>query len=178
MLLVWALDLQEAGVVMIGALERTTPEVGWPALSVERLRELVGPALAVAFIGFAEAVAAARAVRAKVEPNAELRVQGIANLGSGFMGGMVVNASLSKSAINRDAGARTQRSGLVAALLVATTLLWLGGIFASLPSATLAAVVIAALWELVDLKGLRELYLAGRPEHVAGVAVWADAAAA
>lgn len=176
--LAWALGLNLEGVVMVGALARTPPEVGWPALSAMRWQELIGPALAVALIGFAEAVAAARAVGEKVDGNAELVAQGGANLGAGFMGGMVVNGSLSKSAVNRDAGARTQRSGLVAALLVAITLLWLGGVFGYLPAATLAAVVIAALWELVDFKGLRALVRATRRHHVAGVAVWADAAAA
>ncbi|TXD36557.1 SulP family inorganic anion transporter [Lujinxingia vulgaris] len=176
--LAWALELRDVGVVMVGALARTPPQVGFPELSTLRWQELIGPALAVALVGFAEAVAAARAVGSKVEGNAELVAQGAANLSAGLVGGMVVNGSLSKSAVNRDAGARTQRSGLVAALLVAITLLWLGGIFGSLPSATLAAVVIAALWELIDFKGLRALYQATRCHHVAGVAVWADAVAA
>ncbi|TXC69383.1 SulP family inorganic anion transporter [Bradymonadales bacterium TMQ1] len=174
----WLLGLGEQGVVMVGALSQVPLEVGLPGLSAQRWGELIGPALAVALIGFAETVAAARAVGERVDGNAELIAQGGANLGAGLLGGMAVNGSLSKSAVNRDAGARTQRSGLVAALLVAITLLWLGGVFTYLPSATLAAVVIAALWELVDFKGLQALVRATRNHHVAGVAVWADAAAA
>ena len=58
---------------------------------------------------------------------------------------MVVNGSLSKTAVNGGAGARTQLSGLVVAVMTVVTLLFLTGLFEKLPEATLAAVVIAAL---------------------------------
>ena len=71
---------------------------------------------------------------------------------------MVVNGSLSKTAVNGGAGARTQLSGLVVAVLTVVTLLFLTGLFEKLPEATLAAVVIAALVELVDIRSLRRFY--------------------
>ena len=58
---------------------------------------------------------------------------------------MVVNGSLSKTAVNGAAGARTQVSGLVVAVLTLITLLFLTGLFEQLPEATLSAVVIAAV---------------------------------
>ncbi|RAL23005.1 SulP family inorganic anion transporter [Lujinxingia litoralis] len=174
----WFLELPQAGVSSIGALEVGEIHMGWPSIELSRWGRLVGPALAVALVGFADGMGAARAVGTTVVPNRELIAQGGSNLGAGLVGGMVVNGSLSKSAVNRDAGARTQVSGLVAASLVVATLLWLGPVFAWLPHATLAAVVIAALWELVDFKGLVDLYHVGRSGKVEGVAVWADAAAA
>jgi sulfate permease, SulP family len=85
---------------------------------------------------------------------------GAANLASGMSSGMVVNGSLSKTAVNGSAGARTQASGLVVAVLTVITLLLLTGLFEDLPEAALAAVVIAALIELVDYRALAALYRA------------------
>jgi uncharacterized membrane protein len=94
---------------------------------------------------------------------------------------MAVNGSLSKTAGNGSAGARTQVSGLVMALTV-VTLLVLTGLFESLPEATLAAVVICAVIELVDFPALAKLYrdtsrelgrafgVAARPDFIAAVA--------
>ena len=106
---------------------------------------------------------------------------GAANLGAGLSSGMVVSGSLSKTAVNGAAGARTQLSGLVVAALTIITLLTLTGLFQQLPQATLAAVVIAAVIELIDLPALAALYrvytrrlgrygVAARPDFIAAVA--------
>ena len=95
---------------------------------------------------------------------------------------MVVNGSLSKTAVNGSAGARSQVSGLAVAALTVITLLFLTALFEDLPEATLAAVVIAAVIELVDidaLVGFYRLYTrrlgtiygrAARPDFIAAVA--------
>ncbi len=115
-------------------------------------------------------------------PNRELIGLGAANLGSGLSSGMVVNGSLSKTAVNGSAGAKSQMSGLVVAALTVVTLLFLTALFEDLPEATLAAVVIAAVIELVDigaLVGFYRLYtrrlgriygVAARPDFIAAVA--------
>ena len=108
-----------------------------------------------------------------------LAVVAAANLGAGLSSGMIVNGSLSKTAVNGSAGARSQVSGLVVAVLTIVTLLFLTSLFETLPEATLAAVVVAALVELVDIRALRELYrvqtqvlgrLAARPDFIAACA--------
>jgi sulfate permease, SulP family len=155
------------------------PDVGW-----RDYLSLFGPAIGVLLIGFAEGLGAAKtyAVKAGYEVNAnrELAGLGVANLGSGLSSGMVVNGSLSKTAVNGGAGAKTQVSGLVVAVLVIITLLFLTGLFESLPEATLAAVVIAAVIELVDIGSLRRLYgvWTTRLAQIYGHAARADFAAA
>jgi MFS superfamily sulfate permease-like transporter len=84
--------------------------------------------------------------------------------------------------VNDSAGARSQVSGLVVAGLTVLTLLFLTGLFEDLPEATLAAVVIAALIELVDLPSLVRLYrlhtaglgriygFAARPDFISALA--------
>jgi anti-anti-sigma factor len=103
-------------------------------------------------------------------------------MAAGLTSGMVVNGSLSKTAVNGGAGARTQVSGLVVAAMTIVTLLFLTGLFENLPEATLAGVVIAAVWELVDVRSLRRLYrlsteplarisgLTARPDFLAAMA--------
>lgn len=95
---------------------------------------------------------------------------------------MVVGGSLSKTAVNGSAGARSQLSGLIVAVLTVVTLIFLTGLFEDLPEATLAAVVIAAVIGLVDIPALVRLYRvhserlggiygpAARPDFIAAVA--------
>lgn len=162
-LLVALLDLDDKGVEIVGHIESGVPAPGLPAGPALRdYLDLLGPAVGVLLIGFAEGLGAAKTYAAKggyeVDPNRELVGLGAANLGAGFFAGMVVNGSLSKTAVNGSAGAKTQVSGLVVAVLTVLTLLFLTGLFEQLPEATLAAVVIAAVVELVDIAALRRLY--------------------
>lgn len=156
-------DLDEHGVAIVGHIDAGLPSIGMPdGIGAGDLIDLLGPAVGVLLIGFAEGLGAAKTYAAKagyeVGANRELFGLGAANLGSGLSSGMVVNGSLSKTAVNGSAGARTQLSGLVVAVLVVLTLLLLTGLFENLPEATLAGVVIAAVIELVDIAALRRLY--------------------
>jgi SulP family sulfate permease len=135
-------------------------------------------------VAFAEGLGAAKTYAARagydVDPNRELVGLGAANLGAGVSSGMVVNGSLSKTAVNGGAGARSQLSGLVVAVLTVVTLLFLTGLFERLPEATLGAVVIAAVIELVDIPALVHLYRlwTRRLAAIYGRAARADFAAA
>jgi anti-anti-sigma factor len=95
---------------------------------------------------------------------------------------MAVSGSLSKTAVNESAGARSQISGIVAAGATIVTLLFLTGLFEDLPEATLGALVVAALIDLVDVGALVRLYrlstrrlgriygVAARPDFIAAMA--------
>ncbi|MFJ2667068.1 SulP family inorganic anion transporter [Nocardia fluminea] len=155
--------LDGKGVAIVGHIDAGLPTFGMPSgLSLRDYLDLLGPAVGVLLIGFAEGLGAAKTYAAKtgypIDPNRELLGLGVANLGSGLSAGMVVNGSLSKTAVNGGSGAKTQLSGLVVAGLTVVTLLLLTGLFENLPEATLAAVVIAAVIELVDIAALRRLY--------------------
>lgn len=155
-------DLDDHGVAVVGSIEAGLPAVGLPDLGLRDYLDLVGPAAGVLLIGFAEGLGAAKtyAVREgyEIDANAELIGMGTANVGSGLASGMIVNGSLSKTAVNGAAGAKSQVSGITVALLTLVTLLFLTGLFEQLPEAVLAAVVIAAVIELVDIASLRRLY--------------------
>ena len=179
--------LDEQGVDIVGEIQGGLPTLGLPGgIDLSDYLTLGAAAVGVALVGFAEGLGAAKAYSAKdhddIDANRELIGLGAANLASGLSGGMVVNGSLSKTAVNNGAGAKSQASGLVVAVLTIVTLLFLTGLFEQLPEATLAAVVIAALVELVDVRSLIRFYrlstsrlgriygFASRPDFLAAVA--------
>ncbi|WP_026931047.1 SulP family inorganic anion transporter [Glycomyces tenuis] len=181
-----ALGLDDRGVDIVGRIDTGLPALGLPDVEASVWAGLIGPAVGVMLIGFVEGLGASKAYAAEngysIDPDRELIGLGAANLGSGLASGMVVNGSLSKTAVNGGAGARTQVSSLTVALLTVVTLLFLTGLFEQLPEAALAAVVIAALIELVDFSAFRRLWrvslaprgtsasLAARPDFVAAFA--------
>lgn len=169
------LDLDGHGVEIVGPIAGGLPSLGAPDVSAHDLGTLIPGAIGLMLVGFAEGLGAAKTYAARehqeIDTNRELMGLGGANLAAGLSSGMVVNGSLSKTAVNGAAGARTQVSGLVVAVLTVITLLLLTGLFENLPEATLAAVVIAAVVELVDIGALRRLQrLRVAPDFVAALA--------
>jgi SulP family sulfate permease len=154
--------LDKQGLEIVGHIDPGLPTFSLPYQGLDRYLDLVGPAVGVLLIGYAEGLGAAKTYADRegyeVDANAELLGTGAANVGAGLMGGMVVNGSLSKTAVNGGAGAKSQVSSFIVAVLTVLTLLFLTGLFENLPEAVLAAVVISAVIELVDLGSLRRLY--------------------
>ncbi len=156
------LDLESKGVEIVGPIQAGLPTMGLPDLALSDYGTLVGSAVGIMLVAFAEGLGAAKTYASRdhyaIDVNRELVGLGAANIGAGLTSGMVVNGSLSKTAVNGSSGARSQVSGLLVAVLTILTLLFLTGLFENLPEATLAAVVIAAVIELVDVAALRRLY--------------------
>jgi len=146
----------------VGSIASGLPTLGLPDVGLGDSARLAGGAVGVMLIAFTEGLGAAKTFAAdrdpRIDANRELIALGGANLAAGLSSGMVVSGSLSKTAVNASAGARTQVSGLLAAALTVVVLLFLTAPFADLPEATLAAVVIAAVVDLVDVRALIELY--------------------
>jgi sulfate permease, SulP family len=182
-----AFDLASHGVAIVGPIPSGFPTIGLPqGLGVTDYTAVAASALGVMLVGFAEGLGAAKAYAARdhseIDPNRELVALGAANLGAGLCQGMVVNGSLSKTAVNASSGARTQVSGVAAAGMTILTLAFLTGLFEDLPEATLGAIVIAVLIELVNFRVLVQLYrlstrrlgeiygVAARPDFIAAMA--------
>ena len=153
-------DLDQHGVAIVGHIESGLPSIGLPhELDLNDYFATAASAVGVMLVGFAEGLAAAKTYATRdhyeIDANRELIGLGAANIGAGLCQGMVVGGSLSKTAVNASAGARSQLSGLTAAVATVITLLFLTSLFEDLPEATLGAVVIAALLELVDIRRAR-----------------------
>ena len=180
------LGLQHHGVEIVGPIKSGLPSFGIPELHASDIGALAAGGIGVMLVGFAEGLGAAKTYAAReheqIDANRELLGLGGANLAAALSSGMVVNGSLSKTAVNASAGARSQLSGLIVAALTIVTLLALTGLFEDLPEATLSAIVIAAVIELVDVPALIALYRAysrrlgrefgfvARPDFIAAIA--------
>jgi sulfate permease, SulP family len=130
----------------VGTLQAGLPSFALPDLSL--VQQLWPAALGIALMSFVESAAAGRAFIHKGEatPNAnsELVATGMANLAGSFFHIMPAGGGTSQTAVNDGAGARSQLAGIVTAAVVMATLLFLAPLFAMMPHATLAAVVIVA----------------------------------
>lgn len=155
-------------VAIVGNIPQGLPDVGVPDFSSSDISGLIAGGLAVALIGFSEGYGAASSFARKygdrLENNQEFIAYGASNIGAGLTSGMVVGGSLSKTAANDSAKAKSQISNVVNAVLVVLTLLFLAPFFESLPWATLAAVVIHALWHSADPRKLAPVWKVARPE--------------
>ena len=138
-----------------------TPDDSRASGSARSARSRAAP-LALALVALAESIGAARSLAAQrgyeIDPNQELVALGASNVGAGLLQGFPVDASLSRSAVGAGAGVRTRLSGLFVAVLLVATMLFLTPLFDGLPQATLAAIIIAAVIGLVDVKGFRWLW--------------------
>ena len=125
-------------------------------------RTLLPAALTIVLVGFVESISIAQLIAAKeryrVAPDRELRALGFANLAAAVTGGYPVTGGFSRTAVNYQAGARTGMASLVTAALILLTLLFFTPLFYYLPNAVLAAIVIAAVIDLIDYKTAVELF--------------------
>lgn len=158
------LNLSARHVSIVGEIPTGLPSFGIPDVGLFDLAYLIAGAGGIVFLAVGESLGNARAFAAKhhyaINADQELTAMGMANLASSVSQGMTVDASLSQSATSEAAGSRTQLSGIVAAGLVLLTLLLLAGLFAPLPKAVLAAIVIVSVISLMDVSELRRYYAA------------------
>ena len=169
---VWMLKLDfSAGVAVVGTIPAGLPDLAFTLPSISQVQALAVPAVMIALIGFVESVSVAQSLAIKrgerINPDAELRGLGAANLASAFSGGFPVTGGFARSVVNFAAGARTPLAGVIAAALMAVVLLGLTGLFERLPLAVLAATIIVAVIGLVDLATLRHAWHYDRADAVA-----------
>jgi sulfate permease, SulP family len=141
-------------------------------MSWESTRALLPAAFVVAVISFMEAMSSCKviAIRTRMpwNENQELIGQGLAKIVAAFCGSMPVSGSFSRSALNLASNARTGLSSLFAAATVLVTLLFFTPYLYHLPRPVLAAMIILAVVNLVDVDALKRAWLASREDGIAG----------
>ncbi len=167
-LAVWGLGLQDHGVKIVGDVPAGLPEFGVPSFDLGVARELLPTALTIALVGFMESIAVARAFarrhRYEVDANQELVGLGAANLAGSLFGAYPVTGGFSRTAVNDQAGARTPAAAVVTALIIALTLLFLTPLFYFLPKAVLAAIIMTAVFGLIDVAEVKHLWQVDKPD--------------
>jgi high affinity sulfate transporter 1 len=179
---VGTLDLAtRAGVSVLGPLPKGLPAFALPWISsTDILPVLIGGG-AVALVSFADTSVLSRVyasrMRMKVDPNQEMVGLGTANLAAGFFQGFPISSSSSRTPVAEAAGAKTQLTGVVGALVVALLLLVAPNLLRNLPSAALAAVVITSAIGLIEVTDLKRIYRIQRWEFWLSIVCFAGVAA-
>jgi high affinity sulfate transporter 1 len=172
-----ALGLSHHGVKIVGDVPSGLPSLGIPHIQGGDVLTLIAAAAGMLLVIFSESLGAAETFAAKhgydIDPNQELIALGVANVGSGFMGGLAGGGSLSQSAVNEGAGARSEVSPLIATALIVVTVLFLTPLFKNLPEAVLAALIIFAVSSLWKIKEFKGYYRVSRVEFWLGLATMA-----
>ncbi|MBT2582704.1 sulfate permease [Planococcus sp. ISL-109] len=161
-LAVYLFNLQDFGVKIVGEVPSGLPSISLPAMQLDAIIALLPIALTISFIGYMESIAMAKAIAAKekykVNPDRELVGLGLANVGGSFFAGYPVTGGFSRSAVNYQAGARTPLASIITAFLIILTLLFFTGLFYYLPNAVLAAIIMVAVYSLIDMKEVKNLF--------------------
>lgn len=158
---------------VVGKIPEGLPSIKIPAFDIEIMSQLVVSALFISFVGFMEAISIAKAMAAKtkhrIDPNQELIGQGLANMLGSFAQSYPVSGSFSRSAVNLDAGAKSGMSSVFTALIVLITLLFLTPLLYHLPEAVLAAVIMMAVFGLINFKAIKKAWRAHKHDGIAAV---------
>ena len=170
------------GVAVVGALPQGMPMFALPWITTADLMPVLLGGLAIALVSFADTSVLSRSYAARggtsVDANQEMVGLGAANLAAGLFQGLPVSASASRTPVAEAAGAKTQLAGIVGAAAVGVMLVFAPSLLKNLPTATLAAVVIASALALIEITDLRRIYRIQRWEFwlsmgcLAGVALF------
>jgi len=161
----WALNLEAYGVRMLGAVPSGLPEIGLPDVHWDKglVLKLLPTAFAMFVVILSQSAATSRAYAARYNErfseNVDLVGLGLANVGAALSGTFVVNGSPTKTQMVDSAGGRSQLSQITTSVIVLLVLLFLTGPLASMPTAVLSAVVFLIGVELIDVKGMRKIWV-------------------
>lgn len=166
---IWGLPAM--GVPVTGKIPAGLPSLAGPALRLRDVEGIFPLAAGCLLLAYIEGVSAARAFAAKhgyaLDARQELLGIGAANLAAGLAQGYPVAGGLSQSAVNDGAGARTPLSLVVASMTLALCLLFLTGLLENLPKAVLAAIVLTAIYGLLDFRALLRMWRVSRLDFYA-----------
>ena len=153
----WGWDQQ--GVKVVGDIPAKLPSFQLPHFDAVRMQDMASSALAIALLGLLEAISMAKAIaavtRQKLDLNQQCLSEGVANFTGSFFQCMPGSGSLTRSAINQQAGAQTQWSGVVSAAAVALIMLAFAPWARFIPRSALAGLLMLTAARMVNLHDLR-----------------------
>ena len=169
--LVRVFHLEQFGVKILGEIPRGLPEFTIPKFEKNTLIDLFPIALTLSFIAFLEAISVAKAIEIKhtdykISPNQELIAIGLGNIVGSFFQTYPATGGLSRTAVNNQTGAKTPLAAIISGLIVGGTLLFLTPVFFYLPKAVLGAIIVVAVYGLLDFSMPKELLTYSKRELI------------
>jgi SulP family sulfate permease len=146
-----------ADVSIVKDIPSGLPKFGIPDFDIALLKELLPIALTLVMVGYLETISIGKSLEAKqdeyrIRPNQELIALGLSNMVGSMFKAYPSTSSFSRSAINQESGAKTGMAALISVVMVVITLLFLTPLFYHLPQAVLAAIIIVAVFGLINFK--------------------------
>jgi SulP family sulfate permease len=163
-------------VAIVGTIPQGLPLFHFPDTSTlnwsaERWQSLFGSAALISLIGYVSALSVAQSLadkrRQRINPNQEAVGLGLANLASGMSGAFPISASMSRSAVSFNAGAKTPAAGAFTALAVGLSSLFMTPFLFYVPIASLAAMILVAVISLVDVAAIKRVWGYNRSDFAA-----------
>lgn len=162
--------------IVVGFVPSGLPSFQIPNVEFSQVMNLIVTAAVIGLLGFVEAISVAKAIasetRQRLSANQELVGQGLSNLTASVFQAYPGSGSFSRSAVNYSAGAITGFSSIVTGVLVAITLLFLTPLLHHLPQATLAAVIMVAVINLIKIEPIKHAWKVHRHDGFIAVAVF------
>ena len=155
--------LDQLGLSIVQEVPSGLPSFGVPTVAQDRIGELFPIAMTLALIAFMEAISVAKAIEEKhklneVKPNQELIALGLSNVVGALFQSYPTTGGFSRTAVNDQAGANSTLSSFISAAIVGLTLLFLTPLFYYLPNTVLAAIIMVAVFGLIDFHYPRTLW--------------------
>jgi SulP family sulfate permease len=161
------------GGAVVGTIPSGLPGFSIPMIDLGIITDLFAVAFIMAMIGFMEATSISRALaaktREKLKPNQELIGQGLANIVGSFFQSYTVSGSFSRSAVAARVGAQTGFYAVISAFAVLFVILFLTEYLYHLPKAVLAAIVMSAVFGLIDFKSMLHSWKVRRTDGIVSV---------
>jgi sulfate permease, SulP family len=153
-----------------GALPSHLPMPSFPALSLDRVLELLPSAFVIAFLAGVESLLSAM-VADKMSgghhrPNAEVIAQGFANVGSSLFGGLPATGAIARTATNVRAGGKTPVAGIVHALTILVAMLVAAPLAGYLAMPALAGLLILTAWNMSEPHKWKDYLAAPRADQL------------
>lgn len=169
-LAVYVLKLHTKGVTIVAEIPSGLPAFELPKFDYVTLKNLFPIALTLALVAFMEATSVAKTMENKhgneVRANQELIALGTSNLIGALFKSYPATGSFTRTAINDLSGAKTGLANLISTIVITLTLLFLTPLFYYLPNTVLAAIILVAVFGLVDIRYPKELYKTQKDEFV------------
>lgn len=166
----------KGGVAIVGDVPAGLPPLSLPNVALTSYENLLVPALVIAIVAFVDSTSTAQELasrkRERVDTNKELLGIGASNAVAGLTGGYPINGSMSRSAVNFNAGGKTPFVGLLVAAFMALTAVFLTPVLYNLPLSVLAALIIVACLSLLDFKSLWQTWMYSRADGATALATF------
>ncbi len=169
----WGINFEEMGGAVVGTIPQGLPSFAMPTFNMDILWNMIVSAIVISLIGFMEAISIAKAMAAKtkerIDPNQELIGQGLGNIMGSLTQSYPASGSFSRSAVNINAGAKTGMSSVYTGVIVMITLLFLTPLLYHLPQAVLAAVIMMAVFGLINFKAIKHAWHISKHDGIASI---------